>query len=573
MVSNRRKKLCCAIYTRKSTDEGLDQEFNSLDAQREACAAYIASQKHEGWTCIVDRYDDGGISGATLDRPAMQKLLADIKAHKIDTVGVYKVDRLTRSLADFAKIVEIFDTHKVSFVSITQQFNTTTSMGRLTLNMLLSFAQFECEVTGERIRDKIAASKKKGMWMGGVLPLGYDSIDKKLVVNSAEAETVRTLFQLYLEHGNVRLVKQAADRLGITTKARKPNNGHRCGGEPFTRGHIYKLLANPIYIGDIVHKGESYPGEHEPIIDRKTWTAVQEQLSRNAIVRRCGSNAKDPSLLAGLLIDDAGERMAPSHANKAGRRYRYYISKAKTESDSGPATGWRLPAPEIETVVLNGLTAFLEDGLRLMTRLDMAECSPGDLKGLLRNAANLAQRIADAGPAGRREILLELIDHIQVRENLVRVILENHALHSLMGDRTKDKKHRKPREDSNSTFALDLEVTFKRRGVGMKLILSDDRRQLPMPDPKLIAAVSAGRRWIAEIKDGKARSVTELAEGHGVDRTDIGRLIPLAFLAPDIVEAILQGRQPIEFTVGRLKRIGDLPVSWPEQRRVLQLTR
>ncbi len=208
-----------------------------------------------------------------------------------------------------------------------------------------------------------------------------------------------------------------------------------------------------------------------------------------------------------------------------------------------------------------------------MTRLDMAECSPGDLKGLLRSAANLAQRIADAGPAGRREILLELIDHIQVRENLVRVILKNHALHSLMGDRTKDKKHRKPREDSNSTFALDLEVTFKRRGVGMKLILSDDRQQLPMPDPKLIAAVSAGRRWFAELKDGKARSVTELAEDHGVDRTDIGRLMPLAFLAPDIVEAILRGRQPIEFTVSRWKRIGDLPVSWPEQRRVFQLTR
>ena len=526
-----------------------------------------------GWSLIRTRYDDGAYSGGTMVRPALKCLLADIDAGMVDTVVVYKVDRLTRSLADFAKIVETFDAHQVSFVSITQQFNTTTSMGRLTLNTLLSFAQFEREVTGERIRDKIAASKKKGMWMGGVLPLGYDSIDKKLVVNRAEAETVRTLFQLYLEHGNVRLVKQAADRLGITTKARKPNNGHRGGGEPFTRGHIYKLLANPIYIGDIVHKGESYPGEHEPIIDRKTWDAVQEQLSRNAIVRRHGSNAKDPSLLAGLLIDDAGERMAPSHANKAGRRYRYYISKANAESASGPATGWRLPAPEIETVVLNGLTAFLEDRLRLMTRLDMAECSPGNLKGLLRNAANLAQRIADAGPAGRREILLELIDHIQVRENLVRVMLKNHALHSLMGDRTKGKDHQKPREDSNNTFALDLEVTFKRRGVGMKLILSDDRQQLPMPDPKLIAAVSAGRRWFAEIKDGKARSVTELAEGHGVDRTDIGRLIPLAFLAPDIVEAIAQGRQPIELTVSRLKRMGDLPVSWAEQRRVLQLTR
>ena len=316
------RRLRCAIYTRKSTEDGLDQEFNSLDAQREACEAYIASQAGEGWRLIKTGYDDGAYSDGTMDRPALQRLLTDIGAGKVDTIVVYKVDRLTRSLADFARIVELFDTNNVSFVSITQQFNTTTSMGRLTLNMLLSFAQFEREVTGERIRDKIAASKKKGMWMGGVVPLGYDVIERKLIVNGTEAETVRALFQLYVQYANVRLVKERADLHGLRTKRRKPNDGRRQGGEPFTRGHIYKLLSNPIYVGEIAHKGERHAGEHKAIIDRKTWDAVQEQLGRNAVDRHLNANAKAPSLLAGLLFDEDGNRMAPSHASKAGRRYR-----------------------------------------------------------------------------------------------------------------------------------------------------------------------------------------------------------------------------------------------------------
>ncbi len=323
-------RLRCAIYTRKSTEEGLDQDFNSLDAQREACEAYIASQAGEGWRLIKTHYDDGAYSGGTMDRPALQRLLADIDAGKVDTIVVYKVDRLTRSLADFARIVELFDANDVSFVSITQQFNTTTSMGRLTLNMLLSFAQFEREVTGERIRDKIAASKRKGMWMGGVVPLGYDVIDRKLIINETEAETVRTLFRLYLQQANVRLVKEEADKLDLRTKSRKPNNGRRRGGEPFMPGHIYKLLSKPIYVGEIVHKGERHAGEHEAIIDRETWDGVQEQLGRNAVVRHRASNAKAPSLLAGMLFDEGGNRLVPSHASKAGRRYLYYVSRRAT---------------------------------------------------------------------------------------------------------------------------------------------------------------------------------------------------------------------------------------------------
>ncbi len=264
----------CAIYTRKSSEEGLEQEFNSLAAQREACEAYIRSQQHEGWVLARNRYDDGGFSGGNLERPAAQRLLTDIRAGRIDIVVVYKVDRLTRSLADFARLVELFDAQGVSFVSVTQQFNTTSSMGRLTLNVLLSFAQFEREVTGERIRDKIAASKKKGMWMGGNVPLGYDASERTLVINPAEAETVRRVFALYREFGCVRRVKEETDRLGLRTKCSTTTNGTERGGKPFSRGHLYTLLSNPIYTGHIGHKGELHPGQQAALIDDESWSTV-----------------------------------------------------------------------------------------------------------------------------------------------------------------------------------------------------------------------------------------------------------------------------------------------------------
>ncbi len=322
-----RKQLNCAIYTRKSSEEGLDQEFNSLDAQREACEAFIQSQKHEGWRLLKDRYDDGGISGGTMERPGLQRLLQDVAAGKVQVVVVYKVDRLTRALADFAKIIETFDDNGASFVSVTQQFNTTTSMGRLTLNVLLSFAQFEREVTGERIRDKIAASKKKGMWMGGNLPLGYDSPDRKLIVNPTEAETVRHIFRRYAALRSVRSLKAELDAEGIVNKVRVSKTGRTSGGKPFGRGALYHLLQNRIYIGEITHKDESYPGQHDVIIDNDLWDEVQVTLEFNRVERKHGTNAKNPSLLTGILFDEKGNRLTPSHAaGKAGRRYRYYIS-------------------------------------------------------------------------------------------------------------------------------------------------------------------------------------------------------------------------------------------------------
>ena len=307
------KIIRCAVYTRKSTEDGLEQDFNSLDAQREASLAYIKSQHHEGWRAIKKSYDDGGISGGTLNRPAVQELLEDIKAGQVDTVVVYKVDRLTRSLADFSKLIELFDNHNVSFISVTQQFNTTSSMGRLTLNVLLSFAQFEREITGERIRDKIAASKKKGMWMGGLPPLGYDVKDKGLKINEAEAETVKTLYDLYLEFGSVREVKEKADRLYLKTKERK-YNGNITGGKSFSRGHLYHLLKNPLYAGKVRYKDNVYDGQHEAIIDHSIWEEVQNKLSDNTFTRHSHSNQKQHNILKGLIYDEYDHLLTPHYA-------------------------------------------------------------------------------------------------------------------------------------------------------------------------------------------------------------------------------------------------------------------
>src|SRR5215216_46995 len=356
------KVFRCAIYTRKSSEEGLEQDFNSLHAQRESCEAYIKSQKQEGWRTLPANYDDGGFSGGSMERPGLQKLLADIAAGQIDVLVVYKVDRLTRSLMDFARIVEVFDRQGVSLVSVTQAFNTTTSMGRLTLNVLLSFAQFEREVTGERIRDKIAASKKKGMWMGGYVPLGYGKQDRSLVIVESEAEVIRTLFRLYLELRTVAALKAEADRLGLVSKLYEGFPEHMRGGKPFSRGHLYKILSNPLYVGEIDHKGTRYPGLHEGIVDRETWAAVQARLKSNGHERQVRSRAQHANLLTGLLVDEHGSKLTSTHAVKDGKRYRYYVGSAD-EGGRGPV--WRLPAHEIETLVTNELNALLSDQQRL----------------------------------------------------------------------------------------------------------------------------------------------------------------------------------------------------------------
>src|SRR3954449_8460509 len=350
-MGEHQKQLRCAIYTRKSSEEGLEQDFNSLHAQREACEAYIKSQKHEGWVALPAHYDDGGYSGGTMDRPALRQLLEDIHEKRLDVIVTYKVDRLTRSLADFAKIVEVFDAHHVSFVSVTQAFNTTSSMGRLTLNVLLSFAQFEREVTGERIRDKIAASKKKGLWMGGFAPLGYRPHERTLVIYEHEAETVRLIFQLYLQLGSVPKVVDELERLQLRTPTFTSATGKEWGGRSFNRGQVARILTNPVYIGDIAHKEQTYDGQHEAIIERATWDAVQEKLAANARNSASASYGTDPSLLAGLLVDADGRHFTCSHALKSGRRYRYYLAP----KDPSPAKQLRLPAHAVESAVADGL--------------------------------------------------------------------------------------------------------------------------------------------------------------------------------------------------------------------------
>src|SRR5712692_10507776 len=418
----------CAIYTRKSSEEGLEQEFNSLQAQSEACEAYIRSQRHEGWILARTRYDDGGFSGGNMERPALQRLLADIQGGRIDIIVVYKVDRLTRSLADFARLVEIFDAQGVSFVSVTQQFNTTSSMGRLTLNVLLSFAQFEREVTGERIRDKIAASKKKGMWMGGNVPLGYDASERTLVINPAEAETVRCIFALYRELGCVRRVKEEADRLRLSTKRGTTASGIERGGKPFSRGHIYRLLSNLIYIGEIAHKGQLYPAQHPALIDAETWAAVRDRLATNATNHRRKAGAAEPSLLAGVLVDARGERLTPSHAVKKGRRYRYYVSAALiTEAGTDRVQGWRLPAQEIEQAVIRVLADALTSPAMLVDRFGTSGIPSDQTRKMLDRATRLAATLKRS-PAERAKVVRNLIEKVVIEENSITIRIRRSSL-------------------------------------------------------------------------------------------------------------------------------------------------
>src|SRR5467141_3133919 len=553
----------CAIYTRKSSEEGLEQEFNSLQAQSEACEAYIRSQRHEGWVLTRTRYDDGGFSGGNMERPALQRLLADIQGGRIDIIVVYKVDRLTRSLADFARLVEIFDAQGASFVSVTQQFSTTSSMGRLTLNVLLSFAQFEREVTGERIRDKIAASKKKGMWMGGNVPLGYDARGRTLAVNPAEAETVRCIFALYRELGCVRRVKEEADRLGLRTKCSTTTNGTERGGKPFSRGHLYTLLSNPIYTGHIAHKGELHPGQQAAPIDDESWSIVRDQLAANTSNHRRRAKAAEPSLLAGPLVDARGERFTPSHAVKKGRRYRYYVSAALITDAGTDREGWRLAAREIEEAVIRILADALTSPASLVERFGAAGMPSDQVRKLLSRAARVKAALGGS-PGERAKLVHELVEKIIVDEKTIIIKLRRGLL--LGGDGPSSASD----EPSDSAVELTAAAAFTRRGAETKLVLPGFAQQKHSSrcDPALIKAIARGRAWFEELATGRARSLQELAKRDGISRRYIRRLISLAFLSPQLVEAILQGRQPVELTTTRLTEF-DLPLDWTEQHKLL----
>ncbi len=539
----------CAIYTRKSTEEGLEQPFNSLDAQREACVAYIASQRHEGWTLSPELYDDGGYSGGNTDRPGLVQLMAEVKAGRVQVIVVYKVDRLTRSLADFAKIVEVLDAAAASFVSVTQSFNTTTSMGRLTLNVLLSFAQFEREVTGERIRDKIAASKRKGMWMGGPVPLGYDIRDRKLVINQVEADNVQHIFQRYLDLGSLVDLAEDLGRAGIVTKVRPMSSGRILGGTPFGRGGLIHLLRSPLYIGEVRHHGERFTGEHPAIIDRGTWDLVQTRLDRNSVERQVRGNTRHHSPLAQIVFDGLGRRMTPSHACKGARRFRYYI----THRDAvlpGADPQWRLPAHDLEHIVMTALGGWLASADAVIAADGV---SADGIAAVRSRAMAFVDRLNGTSTDTRHSALRQLVERIDVRENAVELTLRWAPIAG------------SDAEPAASTATISAPATRVRRGHDVRLVIGE-QDPAANRDEHLITLMAEARAARDHVLAAEPATLDVIASSHGHSRKHYSRLVRLGWLAPDIVTAILDGRQPAKLTRQQMLSADALPHRWDEQR-------
>ena len=503
----------CAVYTRKSSEEGLEQAFNSLHAQREACEAYIKSQAHEGWKLVKTAYDDGGLSGGSMERPALQRLLAEVAAGRINVIVVYKVDRLTRSLADFARIVETLDSQGASFVSVTQQFNTTTSMGRLTLNVLLSFAQFEREVTGERIRDKIAASKRKGMWMGGSLPLGYDVRDRELVVNEAEAKTVREIFEAYVRVGTVSDVQDDLRRRGILSKRWTSSTGRTWGGVNFSRGALYWLLRNPVYVGQVVHKGQVYEGRQQAIVDRALWERVQELLATKSAARERRPIVPGGRPLAGRLFDDRGNAMSPTYTvRRNGRRYPYYVSQALLQNEKERAGSIaRVPAEEIERLVHKALGP------------DSDEASSPE------------------------EALRKRVERVIVHTDRVEIIK------AVTDNATADAEE----SPASRTVVVTARLAHRNRA----RILDDGSAG---PDPILLRALGRAHEWRGWMERGEAKSYRAIAKKAGVTSSYVQTILPLAFLAPSLTREFLDGRRQLRGALMiRLRR--GIPADWHQQ--------
>ena len=508
------KKQRCAIYTRKSTEHNLDLAFNSLDAQREACEAYIKSQAHEGWSLVPTAFDDGGLSGASLHRPALQMLLDAVRAKKIDIIVVYKVDRLTRSLADFAKLVELFDECEVSFVSVTQSFNTTSSMGRLTLNVLLSFAQFEREVIGERVRDKIAASKRKGIWVGGPVPLGYRSVNKQIEIVPEQAEFVRRIFSDYLRLGSISAVVASLNNEGLRPKARLLTNGRSVQAAFYRVAPMAHLLKNRFYIGEVAYKGEVHPGGHPAILTRELFEAVQDRLAQSRF-EHSAIRSLSPAILAGKLFDDRGHAMSPSHVSKAGVRYRYYVSQALLQGRKGEeGSVARVSALEVEKLTLAAI------------RTDASDLHPGY--------------------AAARDL-------IEQRVHCLVVTADGLVLTMNTGDQTAGEiltlpftQNSPPRK--GVTHASTLRGTI------------DDKAR-----SSLLTAIARARRWIDSITDGSVTSFDDIAARESLDDRHVRFLASLAFLSPRIVEAIAEGRAPAGISVTDIAR--SMPMSWAAQEK------
>lgn len=553
----------CAIYTRKSSDEGLEKEFNSLDAQREACEAFITSQKHAGWVAMRDLYDDGGLSGGTMERPALQRLLSDTKAGKVQIVVVYKVDRLTRSLADFAKIVDVFDAHGASFVSVTQQFNTTTSMGRLTLNMLLSFAQFEREIAGERIRDKIAASKAKGMWMGGTVPLGYDIRERKLVINVVEADTVRLIFKRYAELGSITLLEAELKRLGYLSKRREGAAGRLAGGRPFSRGILYLILQNHLYRGKVAHKGNVYPGQHEAIVDAELWAVVQEKLAANRRARSLAVTAEEPSLLSGLIFDSDGQRMTPTHANKRDRRYRYYISASLLGRGLVGQNTMRVPAGEVEGLVLDQIRQLIGSPPQLVEALQPLDLAAGELDQRLQSAGSLAKRWSNMPSDHHRGLVRQMVSRVTLSIGQITLSIGIARLEALLGDRATRAIPTEP------VLTVQIPAKLRRSGKGKRMIIGDTHTNTI--DPSLVRLIHEALAIRSVVLADTRETLNEITARRKKSKGYLTSLMRLSYLAPSIIDDILNGRQPSQLSTKRLLRTSStLPLAWSAQRAHLR---
>ncbi|MEM6564386.1 MAG: recombinase family protein [Pseudomonadota bacterium] len=532
-----------------------------MHAQREACAAYVANQKHEGWVLLPERYDDGGLSGGSMERPGLQRLLADIDRGAVDQILVYKIDRLTRSLADFAKMVERLDAAGTSFVSVTQSFNTATSMGRLTLNMLLSFAQFEREVTAERIRDKIAASKKKGLWMGATVSLGYSADGRSLKIAEKDAEVIRTIYDLYLENRNTRIVKEAVDALGLKTPVRTLISGRVKDGAQFSYGYIHYILTNPVYAGRIRHHAKVYPGQHAPLIDPEVWDSIQDQLRSDALkdrtfIKRNRKGAKaSASPLACKIYDQTGDRLTPSHSKTAkGRKLRYYVSHRLVRGTAPrDPSGWRLPAPELEEKVVNLIQGHLN---KPEVRAGIfCDATADETAGIGVRLSEFFKRDAAADKDTMRHCF-DLVARIDIVPGDIRINLSReHLAHHLNVDAA-----RIAEDLLNVTSAF----RHRKRGVETKLIIGDTQ---PGIDATLLRNIARAHRYFDLVRSGK--TFAEIAEVEGVSKRRVQQLIEPAFLAPDVIRAVREGRQPVGKTSDWLKRHAFYPI-WTEQQQVFE---
>jgi DNA invertase Pin-like site-specific DNA recombinase len=543
--------LSCAIYTRKSSEEGLEQDFNSLHAQREACEAFVLSQKGLGWTPIPTAYDDGGFSGGNVERPALRRLIQDIEAGKVKVIVVYKVDRLTRSLSDFAKLVDLFDAQGVSFVSVTQQFNTTTSMGRLTLNVLLSFAQFEREVTGERIRDKIAASKRKGLWMGGIVPIGYRAKGRTLEPDEEQAPRVREIYQLYLKLSGVSELDEVLQSRGWLTPERAHKRAGFGGNKPFSRGHLYRILSNPVYIGLMAHKGDTHPGQHPPLIEQPLWDAVQAKLEAQRSGHKSQSHAANPSLLSGKLFDEAGRRLIPSHARKGNKRYRYYVTSA-----DAPGDALRLPANEIEQLVIKAVMDWASDAKQVVDAVGWGNAKAAE------EAIAVGQKVAQAlaksdQEQNAREHLGRYIETVEVGPSAVRITVD------LVGCAMAKAG------TGAETAQIEVAAERKRCGMAVRLIVGGpNANRAPEPDQTLIQLINKARDWLDRLTR-LGQGIGDIAKEENVSPGYVTRLLHLALLAPDITQSIAAGEHPVDVTATRLMQALPLPSDWSEQRKVL----